>query len=147
MGYSNISPEYYYNLVDEDNGQSLDAQQVADGVRQEMKFLDEQRLGEPYLRREVPEGSGLDCQMGTSYQRRRCPIRITAIQACHYRGGQRSVRRNTKVRKHQDTDSMAHWALMYGHEIRTGDFSVAFMFTPVPDDVLIFVEAPAEAGP
>eukprot|EP00971_Amphidinium_carterae_P277600 5509589-Amphidinium_carterae.1 len=32
------------------------------------------------------------------------------------------------------------------HDIKTGDFSVAFMFTPVPDDLLIFVEAPAEAG-
>eukprot|EP00971_Amphidinium_carterae_P142252 2817969-Amphidinium_carterae.1 len=34
---------------------------------------------------------------------------------------------------------------MNGHEVRTGDFSVTFMFTPVLD-VQIFVEAPSEAG-
>eukprot|EP00971_Amphidinium_carterae_P154149 3057136-Amphidinium_carterae.6 len=42
------------------------------------------------------------------------------------------------------------WAPMNGHEIKTGDFSVLFMFTPVPDGLLskllIFVEAPLEAG-
>eukprot|EP00971_Amphidinium_carterae_P284543 5649224-Amphidinium_carterae.1 len=35
---------------------------------------------------------------------------------------------------------------MYGHEVRTVDFSVAFMFKPVPEDVQIFVEAPPGAG-
>eukprot|EP00971_Amphidinium_carterae_P188111 3733791-Amphidinium_carterae.3 len=33
------------------------------------------------------------------------------------------------------------WALANKYEIRTGDFSVAFMFTPVPEDVHIYVEA------
>eukprot|EP00971_Amphidinium_carterae_P348551 6490556-Amphidinium_carterae.1 len=55
LDYGEISPEHYYDLVDEDNGQPLDAQTVAEGVRREMKFLDEQRLREPYLRKEVPE--------------------------------------------------------------------------------------------
>eukprot|EP00971_Amphidinium_carterae_P079274 1568550-Amphidinium_carterae.3 len=45
----------YYNLVDEDNGQPLDARKVAEGVHREMKFLDEQGLGEPYPRDKVPE--------------------------------------------------------------------------------------------
>eukprot|EP00971_Amphidinium_carterae_P024649 486000-Amphidinium_carterae.1 len=55
VDYSNISPEYYYDLVDEDNGQPLGARKVAEGVHQEMRFLDEQRLGEPYLRKDMPE--------------------------------------------------------------------------------------------
>eukprot|EP00971_Amphidinium_carterae_P154148 3057136-Amphidinium_carterae.5 len=57
LDYSNIDPdlEQYHNLVDEDNDQPLDAQRVAEGVRREMKFLDEQRLGEPYLRSKEPE--------------------------------------------------------------------------------------------
>eukprot|EP00971_Amphidinium_carterae_P173428 3437877-Amphidinium_carterae.2 len=55
MDYSNISPSDYYDLVDEDNGQPLDAQKVAEGIHREMKFLDEQRLGEMYLRKNVPE--------------------------------------------------------------------------------------------
>eukprot|EP00971_Amphidinium_carterae_P350958 6491827-Amphidinium_carterae.2 len=38
------------------------------------------------------------------------------------------------------------WALLYGYEVKTGDCSVAFMFTPVPEDVQLFVEAPLEAG-
>eukprot|EP00971_Amphidinium_carterae_P241348 4792200-Amphidinium_carterae.2 len=58
LDYSNIDPEQYYHLVDEDNGQPLDAQKVAEGVGREMKFLDEQRLGEPYLRSKVPEKVG-----------------------------------------------------------------------------------------
>eukprot|EP00971_Amphidinium_carterae_P351973 6492370-Amphidinium_carterae.2 len=54
LEYSNISPEYYYDLVDEDNVQPLDAQKVVEGVHREMKFLNEQRLGEPYPRDKVP---------------------------------------------------------------------------------------------
>eukprot|EP00971_Amphidinium_carterae_P236061 4685016-Amphidinium_carterae.2 len=55
LDYSNISTADYCDLVDEDNGQPLDAQKVAEGVHREMKFLSEQRLGEPYLRKNVPE--------------------------------------------------------------------------------------------
>eukprot|EP00971_Amphidinium_carterae_P296216 5883890-Amphidinium_carterae.1 len=41
-----ISSSDYYDLVDEDTGEALDAQMVAEGVNREMKFLDEQKLGE-----------------------------------------------------------------------------------------------------
>eukprot|EP00971_Amphidinium_carterae_P195430 3878317-Amphidinium_carterae.2 len=53
LDYSHINPSDYYDLVDEDNGQPLDAQKVAEGVNREMKFLEEQRLGEPVLRKNV----------------------------------------------------------------------------------------------
>eukprot|EP00971_Amphidinium_carterae_P112265 2223791-Amphidinium_carterae.2 len=36
------------------------------------------------------------------------------------------------------------WALLNRYEVRTGDFSVAFTFTPVPEDVHIYIEAPPE---
>eukprot|EP00971_Amphidinium_carterae_P351543 6492157-Amphidinium_carterae.9 len=55
MDYSNIDPSDYYDLVDEDIGQRLDAQKVAQGVNREMKFPEEQKLGEPFLRKDVPE--------------------------------------------------------------------------------------------
>eukprot|EP00971_Amphidinium_carterae_P206505 4097718-Amphidinium_carterae.1 len=45
LDYRHISPMDYYDLVDEDTGEPLDAQKVAEGVSREMKFLDEQRLG------------------------------------------------------------------------------------------------------
>eukprot|EP00971_Amphidinium_carterae_P285430 5666810-Amphidinium_carterae.2 len=57
MDCSNIRPEHYYDLVDEDNGQPLDARKVAEGVHLEMKFLDEQRLADTYLRKDVPESA------------------------------------------------------------------------------------------
>eukprot|EP00971_Amphidinium_carterae_P095018 1880067-Amphidinium_carterae.1 len=102
-----------------------------------MKFLDEQRSGEPYLRREVPERPVVWSHCGL-------PDGFVALRA---------------MESDQEADSEVHaatprlesiriliaWALIHGREIRTGDFSVALMFTPVPD-VLIFVEAPAEAG-
>eukprot|EP00971_Amphidinium_carterae_P007033 139166-Amphidinium_carterae.1 len=47
LDYSHINPSDYYDLVNEDNRQPLDAQKVAEGVNREMKFLEEQRLGEP----------------------------------------------------------------------------------------------------
>eukprot|EP00971_Amphidinium_carterae_P312416 6209288-Amphidinium_carterae.2 len=55
LDYSNISAEDYYDLVDEDNGQPLEPNKVAEGVHREMQFLNEQRLGEPYPRDKVPE--------------------------------------------------------------------------------------------
>eukprot|EP00971_Amphidinium_carterae_P317583 6313129-Amphidinium_carterae.1 len=57
---SHIDPSDYYHLVDEDgldSGQPLDAQKVVDGVNREMKFLEEQRLGEPVLSKNVTEKS------------------------------------------------------------------------------------------
>eukprot|EP00971_Amphidinium_carterae_P254076 5044036-Amphidinium_carterae.3 len=53
LDYSHINPSYYYDLVDEDNGQPLDAQKAAEGVNRETRFLEEQRLGEPVLRKDV----------------------------------------------------------------------------------------------
>eukprot|EP00971_Amphidinium_carterae_P172664 3422656-Amphidinium_carterae.3 len=52
VDYSNISAAEYYDLVDEDTGQKL--QPSRGGVHREMKFLKEQRLGEPFPRNQVP---------------------------------------------------------------------------------------------
>eukprot|EP00971_Amphidinium_carterae_P349130 6490861-Amphidinium_carterae.3 len=111
-----------------------------------MKFLDEQRLGEPYLRKDVPERA----------------VVWTARWVHRIKGD--GVRSRYVARQFKNASAEADsevyaatprlesiriliaWALMYGHEIRTGDLSVAFMFTPVPEDVSIFVEAPAKAG-
>eukprot|EP00971_Amphidinium_carterae_P139667 2767031-Amphidinium_carterae.1 len=57
LDYSHINTSDYYDLVDEDNRQPLDAQKVAEGLNREMSFLEEQRLGEPVLRKNVIEKS------------------------------------------------------------------------------------------
>eukprot|EP00971_Amphidinium_carterae_P151969 3011739-Amphidinium_carterae.3 len=150
MDYGNISASDYYDLVDEDNGQPLDAQKMAEGVHREMKFLGEQRLGEPYLRKNVPETA----VVWTA----RCVHRIKGddIRSRYVPQLFKNASAEADSEVHAATPRLEimriliAWASLYGFEVRTGDFSVAFMtnfmFTPVPEDVHIFMEAPPEAG-
>eukprot|EP00971_Amphidinium_carterae_P220926 4386304-Amphidinium_carterae.1 len=121
-----------YNLVDEDNGEPLDAQKVAEGVNREMKFLEEQRLGEPVLRKTVrsviwtarwvhrTKGDGVRSryvarQFKNATEESECDVYAATPRL-------ESIR------------MLIAWALVNKYEIRTGDFSVAFMFAPVPEE-------------
>eukprot|EP00971_Amphidinium_carterae_P338375 6475659-Amphidinium_carterae.1 len=53
LDYKQIRSYDYYDLVDEDTGEALDAQKVAEGANREMKFLEEQKLGETVRRSTV----------------------------------------------------------------------------------------------
>eukprot|EP00971_Amphidinium_carterae_P002922 57197-Amphidinium_carterae.1 len=108
-----------------------------------MKFLDEQRLGEPVLRSTVRsviwttrwvhrvKGDGVRSR----YVARQFKNATVEVESDVYAATPRI----------ETIRLLIAWALVNKHEIRTGDFSVAFMFTPVPEDVHIYVEAPPEA--
>eukprot|EP00971_Amphidinium_carterae_P159275 3157543-Amphidinium_carterae.1 len=53
LDYKQISSSDYHNLLAEDTGEALDSQKVAEGVNREMKFLEEQKLGETVNRSSV----------------------------------------------------------------------------------------------
>eukprot|EP00971_Amphidinium_carterae_P118766 2352856-Amphidinium_carterae.1 len=108
-----------------------------------MKFLEEQRLGEPVLRKTVKsviwtarwvhriKGDGVRSryvarQFKNATEESECDVYAATPRL-------ESVR------------MLIACALVNKYEIRTGDFSVAFMFTPVPEDIHIYVEAPPEA--
>eukprot|EP00971_Amphidinium_carterae_P181975 3611212-Amphidinium_carterae.1 len=108
-----------------------------------MKFLEEQKLGETILRSAVKstiwtarwvhrvKGDGVRSR----YVARQFKNATDEVESDVYAATPRL----------ETIRLLIAWALVNGHEIRTGDFSVAFMFTPVPEDVHIYVEAPPEA--
>eukprot|EP00971_Amphidinium_carterae_P086194 1705375-Amphidinium_carterae.2 len=146
LEYSNISPSDYYDLVDEDNGQPLDPQQVAEGVKREMKFLDEQRLGEPYPRSKVP-GKAVIWTARWVHRVKGDGVRSRYVaRQFKNASGEDDSEVYAATPRLESIRLLLAWALLHHYEVKTGDFSVAFMFTPVPDDMLLFVEAPAEAG-
>eukprot|EP00971_Amphidinium_carterae_P176304 3495095-Amphidinium_carterae.1 len=121
LDYRHISPSDYYNLVDEDTGEPLDAQKVAEGVNRVMKFLDEQRLGEPVLRRTVRsviwtarwvhriKGDGVRSR----YVARQFKNATEEVESDVYAATPRL----------ETIRLLLAWALVNKYEIRTGDFS------------------------
>eukprot|EP00971_Amphidinium_carterae_P071253 1409100-Amphidinium_carterae.1 len=108
-----------------------------------MKFLEEQKLGETVDRRNVKstiwtarwvhrvKGDGVRSRYGARQFKNAPEESECDVYA--------ATPRLETIRL------LIAWALVNKYEIRTGDFSVAFMFTPVPEDVHIYVEAPPEA--
>eukprot|EP00971_Amphidinium_carterae_P350077 6491368-Amphidinium_carterae.2 len=70
-----------------------------------MRFLDEQRLGEPYLRREVP------------------------ARRSEHSSGEADSEVYAATPRLESIRLLIAWAHMHGFEVKTEDFSVAFMFT------------------
>eukprot|EP00971_Amphidinium_carterae_P149924 2972312-Amphidinium_carterae.1 len=132
LDYKYINQADYQDLVDEDTGEPRDAQKVAEGLNREMKFLNEQTLGEIVDRNAAKstvwtarwvhrvKGEGVRAR----YVARQFKNATDEVESDVYAATPRL----------ETIRLLIAWALVNGHEIRTGDFSVAFMFTPVPEE-------------
>ena len=125
---------------DEDDGTPLDPDRVAKGVARELAFMDELGVGE-------------DCPRPTD------GTKVWSCRWCHRRKGD-EVRSRYVVRQFRDggVDHRAHagtpgpeavrilliLSIVCGLFAATADFSVAFMHTPLEEEVL--VEPPPELG-
>eukprot|EP00971_Amphidinium_carterae_P177950 3529194-Amphidinium_carterae.2 len=111
-----------------------------------MRFLNEQRLREPFPRNKEPEKAVI----WTARWVHRSKVDGVRSRDVARQFRNASAEADSEVYaatpRLESICMLIVWALLYGYEVRTGDFSVACMFTPVPEDVHIYVEAPAEAG-
>eukprot|EP00971_Amphidinium_carterae_P195626 3882197-Amphidinium_carterae.1 len=117
LDFKQISSSEYYDLVDEDTGEPLDAQKVVEGVNREMQFLEEQKLGETFDRSTVKstlwtarwvhrvKGDGVRSR----YVARQFKNTTDEVESDVYAATPRL----------EAIQLLIAWALVNGHEIRT----------------------------
>ena len=130
-------PKVYY---EEDDGQVLPTEQVHEGMQRELQLMKDLEVSERILRTDVPSGK-----------------KIWSTRWCHRRKGT-GVRSRFVVRQFRDTDWETAFSGVPGLVVVRillcistilewsavpGDFSVAFMSTPLHDAE--FIEPPIEA--
>ena len=133
----------YVNYYDDDDGELLSTEAVHAGIEREMKFMEGLEVGTAVRRSELPPDT-----------------KVWGTRWCHRKKGS-EVRSRFVVQQFKNAiDTEVHAstprmesvrlimaiALLYDLVLRIGDFSVAFMHTPMHDEPRTCVQPPPELG-